>query len=264
MSTRIVAALVLGLAARDVAAQPDGTAKARAQAAFADGQQHYAAGDYVEAGQTFEAAYALDADPAFLFNAAQAYRLGRACTKAAALYRAFLRDVPDPPNRTKVEQYLAQSDACARTEPATPPPPVPVVTKEAVRPLPIDVREDDPGRTKRQVGIASMIAGGAVLGLGLYLTHRVGVYETEREGLCAGASSTVLCEWDAAKGVRSEELESSGTRAEVGSWVAYGIGGAALITGAILYLTHGKAEGAPSVVITPTTNGALAVGSFRF
>jgi hypothetical protein len=258
---RISALLVIALAARGAAAQPGAQDKARAQTAFAEGQQRYAAGEYVAAGERFEAAHVLDADPAYLFNAAQAYRLGHACAKAAALYRAFLRDVPDPPNKLKVQQYLEQSDACAKTEPAaTPRPPV---VAEPVRPTPAVVSASDPGPRNRRIAIATMIGGGVALGVGLYFTHRVGVYENEREALCAGATATLPCNWEAVR-ADAARLEDSGHRAEVGSFVAYGIGTAALVAGAAIYVLSGNTEAAPAVTITPTVNGAFAVGSFSF
>ncbi len=38
------------------------------------------------AAERFELAYELDPDPAYLFNLAQAYRLGNVCAKSAAAF----------------------------------------------------------------------------------------------------------------------------------------------------------------------------------
>src|SRR5688572_28564308 len=84
-------------------AQPD---KIKAEAAARDGQQRYQAGEFQLAAERFELAYQLDPDPAYLFNLAQAYRLGNSCAKAAAAYRKLLGIVSTGPNVAKVEQYV--------------------------------------------------------------------------------------------------------------------------------------------------------------
>src|ERR1700679_3405566 len=69
---------------------PAPTDKDAAAARYAQGQQHFSAGEDLDAADDFEAAYALDHDPVYLYNIAQAYRLGIACARAADFYRKFL------------------------------------------------------------------------------------------------------------------------------------------------------------------------------
>jgi tetratricopeptide (TPR) repeat protein len=68
----------------------------------------FAARDYLAAAREFERAHELKPDPVLLFNAAQAYRLGSACDKAAALYRRYLETRPDAPNRGEAEASIEE------------------------------------------------------------------------------------------------------------------------------------------------------------
>ena len=261
MRISVIALVVMGLLAGVAAAQP--VDKAAAQAAFADGQRRYAAGEYLPAAVKFEAAYAADPDPVYLFNVAQAYRLGNACGKAAGYYRRFLEKVPNPPNLENVKQYIEQSDACAKgsgtIDPGTPitGPTEPVVVIPPIDKPPVT---PDPGRTKRWVGIGLMFVGGAALGAGVYFNTEIGRIEDDRarQKLELGCSVDKPCAagWSAT-------YDDDGHSAELKEIVAFSVGGAAVIGGVALYLMGRNPEGS-SVAIVPTTGGAVAVSSFRF
>ncbi len=68
----------------------------------------YDLGHFSEAAKEFEAAYQLKNDPAFLFNIGQAYRFDGKNQQALLAYRAYLRRLPDAPNRAQVESRLAE------------------------------------------------------------------------------------------------------------------------------------------------------------
>src|SRR5689334_6498185 len=105
------ALLVLVVLARVAAAQPD--VKARADAAYAEGSAAYDSNDFRRAAVRFEEAYALVADPAYLFNIGQAYRQADECEKAAAAFRKFIELVPDAPNIANARQLLDEVNVCA-------------------------------------------------------------------------------------------------------------------------------------------------------
>lgn len=86
--TRVIPSLILVLALGGVA-RADATALARER--FQRGTVLYDLGRYVEAAREYEAAYASRSDPALLFNAGQAYRLGGDAAGAHRSYRAYLR-----------------------------------------------------------------------------------------------------------------------------------------------------------------------------
>ena len=261
MRISVIAPVVMALLAGVAAAQP--VDKAAAQAAFAEGQQRYAAGEYLPAAVKFEAAYAADPDPVYLFNVAQAYRLGNACGKAAGYYRRFLEAVPNPPNLVNVKQYIEQSDACAKAsgtlEPGTPliEPTEPVVVTPPIKDRP---ETADPGGTKRWVGIGLMFVGGAALGTGVYFTTVIGGIEDDRarEKTKLGCSVANPCAAD-----WSKSFDDDGKRAQLKEIVAFSVGGVAVVGGIALYIL-GRNPESSSVAIVPTTGGAVAVSSFRF
>lgn len=269
MRRTVIAMLVVGLYAQLASAQPAGRDKDAADAAYTEGQQHYAGGEFLRAAEQFEAAYALDPDPAYLFNIAQAYRLGNACAKAAAFYRQFLGAVSNPPNLAKVQQYIEQSDACARTQPPALDEPAPrVEPPSSARPIapPEPSAPHDPGRTKRWIGIGTTAVGVMFVGLGVKFTGDVSGFEDEREALTAGCTPdrVPLCEWTPALEASAAAAEQSGASASRKAITMYTLGGVALAAGITLYVLGRSAESAPPIALVPTADGAMAVGAFTF
>lgn len=260
----VIAAVLVGLTALASAQGPSGKT---AGELFTEGQQRYAAGEYLVAADKFEAAYALDPDPAYLFNIAQAYRFGNACAKAATSYKAFLLEVPNPPNATKVQQYLDQSEECAKTqaaaEPAVPPTPDPVV---APPPPPPPPEQQHPGRAQRMAGIGVAAVGVVVLGAAGYYTYKVHKYAVEREGFCTKElANGPTCPWTEEREARDNELAKLGHTAQTRARVGWAVGGAALIGGVVLYVLGRDSErDGPSVAIVPQADGVMATGGFAF
>lgn len=98
----LIAILVLGVITAPVAADK-GAAK-----------QHYQRGTmlfdlqrYGEAAVEYEKAFESWDNAALLYNIGQAYRLAGNLKKSVAAYRAFLRRVPNTPNRSEVETRIA-------------------------------------------------------------------------------------------------------------------------------------------------------------
>lgn len=261
MRRAVVVAMLLGgsgLAAAD--------RKATAAAEFNEGQKLYAAGDYLVAADKFEAAYALDPDPAYLFNIAQAYRFGNACAKAAASYRRFLGAVANPPNADKVQQYIQQSDDCAKQEAAAerPPPPPPDTIIESPPPPPIE-KPSAPGRGQRIAGLSVFAGGVVMLGVAGFYTRKSGQLRDDREALCADEIRTSgMCQWDLDREAKEIDLEKQGDRANLISYIGWSVGGVAVIGGVLLYVLAPVPEEQRVVSIVPTSEGAMAYGTFRF
>jgi len=260
VSARWLAVAVLAVSAT-AHAEPDN--KERAQTAFAAARQHYAAGDFLTAAHEFETAYALDPDPAYLFNIAQAYRFAQACADASKNYRLFLADVPQAPNRDKVLAYLKETDACVEKQALLRPVPPPPATQQQGAPaVPSPLPPSPPPRRRDYRQTALLVGGGGLVAIGIgVLFHRhVGALEDEREALCAGETP---CDWTAMmREQRETELAAAGRRASIFAVTAYTVGGLALAGGVTLYVL-GRRSGERSVVLAPTRGGG-ALAQLRF
>jgi hypothetical protein len=79
---------------------------------FRDGLTEYDAGRYRRAIDLFSRAYEHSHAPALLFNEAQAWRLLGNCTKAVALYEAFVSESPSSPNVERARSWLERMRPC--------------------------------------------------------------------------------------------------------------------------------------------------------
>lgn len=91
-------ALSLLLLASSVFAQ---TATDKAKKLFAEGSDHYDAGEYTKALKAFEEAKALTQHPLMLFNIAKVYEAMEDLPNALALYEDYLKTKPDDADETK-------------------------------------------------------------------------------------------------------------------------------------------------------------------
>ena len=118
----LIAALCVGSLARA------GTEEAKAY--YERGLSAFALGHYAEAAEAYEKAFALKADSALLYNAAQAHRLGGNKQRALLLYENYLRLFGKVPNREEVQRHIAAlraaiaSEEHASTAPPTEPAPI--------------------------------------------------------------------------------------------------------------------------------------------
>src|SRR5438046_3550488 len=103
-----------------------------AKAELDRGLERFAAHDYVTAIAAFDAGYAIDPHPDFLYAKAQAQRLGGDCRSAIDTYTAFLASAPPASeselakgNIAKCQQLLAASHpvepAVEPSQPVAPP-----------------------------------------------------------------------------------------------------------------------------------------------
>jgi hypothetical protein len=94
------------VAARAASAQPT-NAGPEARRHFEEGTKAFNLGEFQRAVTEYKAAYNAKPDPVFLYNIAQAYRLGSDLANALFFYRSFLRNAPETPNRAEVERRIA-------------------------------------------------------------------------------------------------------------------------------------------------------------
>ena len=73
---------------------------------YAKGKRLYDLGRFADAAREYEAAYQAKDDPALLFNLGQAHRLAGNYPQALLAYKAYLRNVPNAPNRREVEARI--------------------------------------------------------------------------------------------------------------------------------------------------------------
>ena len=242
MRTLLAFAIVAGLSAAAAADATDPKAKAASE--FAEGQRLYDANNYAAAAAKFKAAWELDHDPAYLFNIAQALRFAKQCNDAADYYRKFLAQVTSAPNLDKVHEYLAEVDACAKTQQPPPPPPQPA------NPEPTPRAASGGSNLKWYFGGAALVLAGG----GLFWHHdAVTLSDNQRH-------YNTECPCTAAK---LTEYDDRGHRAEVLAVVFDVAAGAALVT-AIVLAVRDRGTEQPPVALAPMRGGALVTTGWSF
>lgn len=103
-SPRTAAVLVLLLACL---ARPAAAASGKdAKKIYEEATAAFGLGRYADAAEKYEAAFAIRPDPALLYNAAQAYRLGGNKARALELYRNYVRLYPDGSNSNDARSHV--------------------------------------------------------------------------------------------------------------------------------------------------------------
>ena len=251
MKSLVIACLVLS--AQIAAANPR---KIEAENAYKYGQSLYLKEDYVGAATQFKAAYDLDPDPVYLFNIAQAYRLGKKCKESGEYYRRFLADVTKAPNEEAVKAYIVEVDDCAKAQEAALAPPVETKPVTDLQPQPV-ITDEPPSSKKRLAGYIVTGGGVALAGLGFLFMTQISGLEDDANAVCPDPCTS----WDPDKRDKRSEIDDKAHLREklmVGSFV---LGGAAIAAGVYLIVTGGERREAP-VAITPTSNGAMVSGRF--
>jgi len=270
--------LILLCSAATAAAQP---APKTAEQHYEQSKRYYDVEKYDEAIAELKTAYTLSADPVYLFNIAQAMRKKGDCAGAIDYYRKYLRESPSAPNKAKVEQWMAELDACAKTQPrivdpkpvdpkpvdAKPVDPKPIDAKpvdaKPVDAKPIDTRPiepiDQPPRdSKRTLRIAGLATAG--VGVGLLVVGTAFAFNA------SGISSDVASDCNDADGCnwieRSKDDDRGRSRATL-SRIMFGVGGAALIGGGVMYVL-GRSPKRERMAIVPSGDGALVTFGGRY
>lgn len=114
--TRLGAALgaLVALVAVAVAAPPQPPTpekRAIAREHYDKAVSHFNASEYVAAAEEFLKVHDAVPQPALLYNAAQAFRLGGDGAKALEYYKAFLAEAPDARQRPDVERHIKELES---------------------------------------------------------------------------------------------------------------------------------------------------------
>lgn len=185
-------------------------AKADAEAAYATGTAHFQAGRHADALAAFDQAYKLDPAPVLLYNIARCHEEMGDVEQARTNFRLYLKRVPDAPDRADVERRIRVMEAVAARARPAPPPPV----RTTVTPKPADPPY-----------LAYSLAGAGAAGL---IT-----------GIVLGSRAASLDDDYSAEVLNAQRKQSLGDDAEsAATWanVAYGVGGALLVGGVVLWL----------------------------
>lgn len=280
---RSLAALILAASSQLAVAESVDTSLGKQE--FADGKAAYASGDYLKAALHFSNAYKADPDPAYIFNAGQAYRrraeaksgdVPHDCQQSLFAYRKFLDQLPEAPNKSEVDGYIKEMTTCAgklASEPSPWDPPVdkPPVDKPPIdKPPPPDKPVEPPIETpvggsgglttKQYAGIGVGAAGLVATGVGLFFAKKSDDTNTKKDRLVAMVGG------DPTDAERAElrGLNDEGSSQENKAW-AFGIaGGVAVIGGVVLFLTGGASAKEQKLTVETSSQGAMVLGTFRF
>jgi tetratricopeptide (TPR) repeat protein len=300
----------LGSALAQPAAALTAEQKQEMKSHYEKGQRAYDVGKYADAIDEYAKVYEIGGNPAMLFNIAQAYRLNKQPGEAVRFYKRFLQRAPNAPNKADVEQKISELefDDKARTAappppapptpppvaaappappPAPPPPPAPAATPPpppaavaAPPPPPVPVTaapteltpvtpppatppppapEASSGGNGRMIAIISLMVVGAS---GLVLAGF--------EGLAASSNADTVSAQSKAGKVFDPSVETSGRRENAIAITSAIVGGAALVTGAVLLLTGSSSPATEPVAgtrvsfapfVAPASAGSTAVGA---
>jgi tetratricopeptide (TPR) repeat protein len=245
--------------------------KAKAKQLYDEGLRHYQLAEYTQAIDAWKQAYMISKKPLLLFNIGQAYRLSGDCTHAMTFYENYTDAAANPTNQDELDQAVA---ACKNAKPPandTNPTTITTTDTKPVEPKPVETKPVETP-VKAEPPPPSPLPAPAATGghrrLGLF----IGVGGVVLEG---GAVFFALQSKSKADDVQNyvmqsnvfdahaKSLESDGQRDNKLAW-GFGIaGGAAIIAGAVLYLTGGSSE-EHGVAIVPTPDGARVGWSTTF
>jgi len=225
------------------------------------GRQLQRDGKFAEALEAYKAAYVLAPSPGLLFNLAQAYRLNGDCDDAAWMYKRFLETDPRPDLRALVNEHLDKLSTCThmgfrsnldlnqahevRAMPSQPARTQVATTASAGS----SNAELSRARSEQRAGTYLMIGGG--VGLAVAAVFAVDAHLAANEVADAYSGGT--------RNPDIRSLDDRGHRDDAITAIAGLSGGAALITGAVLYGFGVHTERAQHVAVVPRLDGGAEV-----
>jgi tetratricopeptide (TPR) repeat protein len=242
MTTRVAIAVVVFAFARVAAAQPTD-----AERYYNEGQAAYDAKRYDDAIAAWDRSYASSHLPGLVYNLAQAHRLRGDCREAVEAYKRFVELDPTSPQRASAEGFVRDLEPCpnpATVEHPTTPPALPPSPPPAPPPPPhVAVVHRHTG--ERIAGLVFIGAGVAAAGVGGYFGSQAQTLANQVHTAC-----TPSCEWDTVKAKDQEGRSDAQLQ-----YVLYAAGGAAIVTGAVLFALSRRHADVP-VAISPLRGGA--------
>ena len=268
----LVLSLVCGRALAD---SSDEKARASAREHYSKGTSYFDLGRYDDAVAEYSLAYEAKNEPTLLYNIGQAHRLANHPALALRFYKMYLTRLPDAPNRAEVDAKIAALDRIVEQQKAmqtappqhpepptttapTAPPQVTTAAPVAATPAPSSTDaapNPHAGRSKRIAGVVIAAAGLAIIGGGIV------------SGVLAKNASDKISTENANHLPYDESTYNAGKTDQIIEGVLLGVGGAALVTGGVLYFV-GRHEAKQASVATvapllsPTSAGVVVRGSF--
>ncbi|HEX5062856.1 MAG TPA: tetratricopeptide repeat protein [Kofleriaceae bacterium] len=246
--------------------------EAEAKAHYDKGISHYNLGEFDPAITEFKAAYAISSKPGLLFNVAQSYRLKKDYEQALYFYQTYLRLKPDAPNRQDVEDRMKEmQDAIEEQKKIGEKKPIGTMTPEGGTTTTTTTAPngttttttttagptttDDGGVKAQSLLTAGYVTGGA--GAALLITGVI-------FGSMARSAEKDLNNLSSDHGTWTPEQQDkydTGKRNNTIAIVSFIAGGAALATGATLFVLGTMKKSKTTVAINPTAHGTtFAVG----
>jgi tetratricopeptide (TPR) repeat protein len=206
------------------------------------GEARYRQKDYAGAITAFDAGYALDPQPIFLYDKAQAQRLAGDCTSAIETYQAFLATKPPEQEAVRARKNIASCEATlpppVEQEPAVASEPAPV----QAQPEPIAAVVQREQRAWWSDGVGMTLVTTGVIGLG------VGA------GFAVAASSAAHDTANAFDTGEWSDAHDRWSRNRLVAGIALGAGATLLVTGVLRLSLRDR-----GVAVTPAGNDGAMV-----
>lgn len=246
--------------------------KAEAKALYEKGLGHYNLGEWDLAIDAFRKAYAISSAPGLLFNIGQSFRLKKDYEQALYFYGTYLRLKPDASNRADVEARMKEMEEAIEEQ-----------KKMQAKP-PIGTVSPDGGATTTTTTTTTTTAGGTNTTSPAAPQGETGVKSQSliTAGYATAGAGTALVITGAIFGsmARSAEKELNSLSTDRGTWtveqqdkydagkrnntiaiISFVAGGAAIATGATLFVLGTLKKSSTSVAINPSASGTtVAVG----
>jgi tetratricopeptide (TPR) repeat protein len=227
----------------------------KARELYEKGTKAYNLQEYARALDLFKQAYEQQSDSVLLFNIAQCQRQLGQYEAASKSYRVFLNETPNAPNRTEVQKQIKAMDEAAReqrgreppmgTQPPSDNPPVnttPPPPQTEPPPIVKTEKTEAPRPWYKNYPAVGVTAAGVVLvAVGAGLTGFGWARRADQDSLPS------LPE-------RNSAADDAGVFRPTG-YALLGVGGAALVTGIVLFVVKPARPAANALHIEPTGDG---------
>jgi tetratricopeptide (TPR) repeat protein len=242
--------------------QSSATSKANQQAREREARRACLNGDYAEGVKLLSDLFLDFKSPDYIFNQGRCYEQNQRFEEAIGRFREYLRTTKE--DRAPAEQHIAECEALLKKQTPSPaaapivepaPQPPPGGTPHPVEREPV-AELTQPSTAPASPGSGFRVAGAVIAGVGAASLITGLVLNLKANNLANGIT--------APDHSFDRNVESTRSTYESFAWVGYGVGAAALATGAILYgIGWSKSRGGTDVVLVPTIGPNLAGTAVR-
>jgi tetratricopeptide (TPR) repeat protein len=246
--------------------------KAEAKVLYEKGLGHYNLGEWDLAIDAFRKAYAISSAPGLLFNIGQSFRLKKDYEQALYFYGTYLRLKPDAPNRADVEARMKEmEDAIQEQKKLQNAPPIGTVNPEGgatttttttTTTTPtgatITTAQTDTGTKSQSLITAGYVTAGS--GAALVVTGAIFGMMARSAEKDLNTLSTDRGTWT----VEQQDKYDAGKRNNTIAIISFVAGGAAVATGATLFVLGTMKKSKTSVAINPSAHGTTFTVGWKF